>query len=140
MREKERTTKLTQEIRGAFEENLVFIATANKEGVPNVAPKGSTQVVDEETLMFIDVFGKKTISNIQQNPKIAAAVASRNKEKASGYQVKGTARIVKEGPLFDKAVNICRKKGFPDPNCVVVIKVEEVYALAPGANAGRKIC
>ncbi|MBW1972474.1 MAG: pyridoxamine 5'-phosphate oxidase [Deltaproteobacteria bacterium] len=131
--------KLAGEIRDAFKKNLVFIITADKEGIPNAAPKGSTQILDDETLMFIDVFGKKTIKNLSENPKVAAVVASMDKDKMIGYQVKGVATIIKEGELFDKGVRFCKERGFPNPNCVVTIKIEEVYSLTPGPNAGQEI-
>ncbi|MDD1767456.1 MAG: pyridoxamine 5'-phosphate oxidase family protein, partial [Methanomassiliicoccales archaeon] len=50
-----------------------FVATASKNGVPNVAPKGSLNVIDDETLLFADLIPGKTRNNIAENPNLAIA-------------------------------------------------------------------
>ena len=49
--------KLTSEMRTIFEKRLAVIATASKYGTPNVGPKGSMYVFDDETLAYSEGTG-----------------------------------------------------------------------------------
>ncbi len=44
------------------------MATASKEGVPNVAPMASVWLREEATLWICDNFMVKTLQNLQENP------------------------------------------------------------------------
>ena len=140
--------KLTDEIKKMFEEILstpvvAFIATVDAEGRPNASCKGSLWVLDDENLWYVEGTGKKTYENLKKNPYVAVAVASR--EKSDGYQIKGKAELLTEGPLYEKAVKtneeLSRRLGreFPKPKAAVMIKVDEIYSLKSGPTAGEKI-
>jgi hypothetical protein len=60
--------RLTQEMKDMVASQQVFHATASKEGTPNVAPKRSTRVLDDETLIFTEGTGGATYRNILDNP------------------------------------------------------------------------
>ena len=51
-----------------------MVATANMSGRPNVSPKGSFQVLDDEHVLFADVSSPHTIANLQVNPYLSAIV------------------------------------------------------------------
>ncbi len=107
--------------------------------MPNVTPKGTVQVLDENTLIFADLFSMKTRENLKANPKVAVTVI--DPEKYSGYQFKGTAELVDSGPVFEKVKEELKKApgGLPEPRYVARITVESIYNQAPGPDAGRKI-
>ena len=65
---------------------LGWVATANPDGVPNVTPKGTIQVLDENTLIFADLFSQKTRENLMHNANVAVTLA--DTEKVIGYQSK----------------------------------------------------
>jgi predicted pyridoxine 5'-phosphate oxidase superfamily flavin-nucleotide-binding protein len=92
--------KLTGEMRAMFEQELAIIATASNDGTPNVGPKGSVHVIDEETLGYAEGTGEKTLRNLQQNPKAAVLVV--NREKGDGYQIKGKAELLSTGDFFEQ--------------------------------------
>src|SRR5271157_3145448 len=77
-----------------------WVATATPEGVPNVTPKGTLRVLDDEHVIFADLFSLKTRQNLEQNPKVAVTVVDASSHK--GYQIKGTAELVSSGPLFEQ--------------------------------------
>jgi hypothetical protein len=129
--------KVTEEMRGMIEGQLAFVGTADRDGKPNVAPKGSMRLEDEETLVFSEGIGKKTLQNLRENPNVTVAYV--DLEKIDGYQFKGKAEILEEGPLFDKSVKISEKRGKPKPKAAVKIKIAEIYSLKPGPRAGEKI-
>lgn len=60
--------KLTTEIKAMFEKQLAFIATVNKNGTPNIGPKGSMFVFSDETLAYSEGTGENTFRNLQENP------------------------------------------------------------------------
>jgi len=69
-------------------------------GRPNISPKGSFQVLDDEHVMFADIHSPQTIANLSVNPQLSAIVfdpATRH-----GCRVWGTAEIFTSGDLFDK--------------------------------------
>ena len=58
--------KLTAEMKEAFGKMKVFpVATATKDGMPNVIPLGIAELVSDDTVWFVDNFMNKTLSNIQ---------------------------------------------------------------------------
>jgi len=116
-----------------------FVATASKNGVPNVAPKGNLNVIDEETLLFADLIPGKTRNNIAENPNVSIAFV--DPKTREGYQIKGRAQPIKSGEIYDET---CKKVAalpmkLPKPDAAVVIKIQEVYVLTPGPDAGKKL-
>jgi hypothetical protein len=127
--------KLTHEMKAMFENQLAVIATASKDGTPNVGPKGSMYVVDDETLAYSEGTGEKTLRNLKENPKVAVMVIDR--DKADGYQVKGIAELLTSGDFFEKVARRQEERKRPRPKHVVKIRVEEVYSVKPGMTAKK---
>ena len=78
-----------------------IIATASKDGKPNVAPKGSFRVLDDEHVVFNDITSPRTITNLKENPWLSAIVLDPATRK--GCRIWGKAEIMESGDLFDKA-------------------------------------
>jgi predicted pyridoxine 5'-phosphate oxidase superfamily flavin-nucleotide-binding protein len=128
--------KITEEMKALIKEQQAFIATASPDGTPNIAPKGSTRVLDEEYITFAESAGKTTYENIKKNPKVAIVVCDRAQMKCLRFQ--GKAEIITTGPLFDKIFESMKKMGAPPPQAVIKVKVDEIYDLGvPGF--GKKI-
>ena len=47
--------------RVVVEQSLGFVATVTAEGRPNLSPKGTTTVLDDEHLMFADVASERDL-------------------------------------------------------------------------------
>lgn len=129
------TTELQEFVKG----KLGWVATAGKDGMPNVTPKGTIDVLDEHTLVFADLFSKKTRDNLMANPLVAVTLV--DVEKFMGYQFKGKAELVNAGPAYEKVVEQLKKrpKPLPAPTYVAKITVEAIYDQSPGPKAGEKI-
>ena len=127
--------KLDSGSKEMFGKQLSMIATASKQGVPNVGPKGSVLVVDDETMVFSESTDKKTASNLKENPVVALIVYDR--DKAEGYQVKGRTEMLTGGELFDQVATRQQQRNKPVPKYVVKIKVEEVYTFKSGVGGKR---
>lgn len=129
--------RLSTEMKTMFEKQLALIATASRDGTPNVAPKGSMHVIDDETLAYAESTGVKTLRNLLGNPRVAVVVIDR--EKADGYQVKGTAELLTSGDLFAQVARRQEQRKRPVPKRVVKIKIEEIYSVKTGMTA-KPIC
>jgi predicted pyridoxine 5'-phosphate oxidase superfamily flavin-nucleotide-binding protein len=125
--------KLTSEVKEAFEKQLAVIATAGKDETPNVGPKGSMFVIDDETLAYSEATAEKTLRNLEENPKVAVMVVER--DRTDGYQVKGTAELLTGGGLFEKVARRQEERKRPRPKHVVKIKVDRIYSVKPGMTA-----
>jgi predicted pyridoxine 5'-phosphate oxidase superfamily flavin-nucleotide-binding protein len=130
---------ISQEIRDFVVGKLGWVGTADSEGIPNLSPKGTVQVLDDQTIIFADLFSLKTRANLEKNPQVAVAVVEASPPK--GYQFKGRAELLTSGPLFETVSKTLKDTGLglPDPKYVVKITVTEIYSLSPGPEAGQKI-
>src|SRR5215475_13835673 len=81
------------------EQKLGFVATVNADGTPNLSPKGTMQVLDDEHIIFADIRSPGTMANIARNPAMEINFVDPFSRK--GYRFKGTARVVaKDTPEF----------------------------------------
>ncbi len=127
--------KMTGEMKAMLEKQLSIVATSSKEGIPNVGPKGSLYVLDDETLVYSEGTAQKSLKNLRENDNVAVLVVER--EKHDGYQFKGKAKLLTQGPIFDKVSERQKKRGRRPPSHVVEIKVEEIYSVKPGMTAEK---
>ncbi len=129
--------KLTQEMKDMVAAQQCFIGTVNADGTPNVAPKRSTRVLSDESLIFTEGTGGATYANIKRGSKVSVAVV--NREIVDGYRFIGEASLLDSGELYDKAAAASAKFGRPKPLAVAVINISEVHTLKPGPMAGKRI-
>jgi predicted pyridoxine 5'-phosphate oxidase superfamily flavin-nucleotide-binding protein len=150
--------RLTQHMKQVLKQQpVVLVATSDGQGQPNVSPKGALKIVDEDKLVFADLFSVKTRANLQANPNMAAAVV--DPQTYEGYQFKGRVELVAEGPLFEEIVALLARgsngpqpmelwferaarevmtalarAGRPGvrPSHAIVLHIEEIWNLAPG--------
>jgi hypothetical protein len=116
-----------------------WIATAARDGTPNVSIKGSLRLLDDEHLIFADLFSLKTRKNLQENPKVAIMVYEDANRR--GYMFKGTAEQIASGALYDQFVENMKKAmpQLPAPKYVVKVTVESIYDQSAGPNGGRQL-
>ena len=109
-------------------EKLGFIATVCPDGTPNLSPKGTTNVWDDDHLMFADIYSPGTINNLLHNPAIEINIVDVFIRK--GYRFKGVAQVVSEGPVFDEIISFYQSGGarYVIKN-IVLVKVERILPL-----------
>ena len=130
--------KMSQEVIELFNDAQVSkaLATLDATGTLNVVPKGSLRAIDDETIAFADIMGDKTNANLEATSKAAVVVF---KMPPAGYQIKGTFQGSQtSGPLFDTFAQAIKQMMNIDIRAVGVIKVDEVYSVAP-PNPGAKL-
>jgi len=128
---------LTQEMKDMIATQQCFIGTADENGTPNIAPKRSTRVLSDDSLIFTEVTGGITYANIKRGSKIVVAVV--NRDTLDGYRFLGKATLQESGELFNQAAEMSAKMGRPKPFGVVIVKIDEIHSLKPGPMAGKKI-
>ena len=106
-------------------QKLGFIATVCPDGTPNLSPKGTTTVWDDDHLVFADIHSPATIANLLTNPSIEINIVDVFVRK--GYRFKGVASILAKGALFDEVVAYYKNKGavYTIRN-IVLVKVDRV--------------
>ncbi len=79
---------------------LCFAATVDADGTPNLSPKSSLMVHDDDHLVFANIASPNTAANLRRNPAIeinAIDIFARR-----GYRFKGTAELMPPGsPEYD---------------------------------------
>ena len=128
---------LTQEMKEMIAGHQCFIGTVNKDGIPNVAPKRSTRVLNDETLIFNEGTGGATFENIVNGSKVSVALV--NREIPDGYRFLCDAELQSEGAIYEQAKEISLKNGMRAPKAVTLLHITEIHALKPGPTAGKKI-
>jgi len=112
------------------EQRLGFVATVCPDGTPNLSPKGTATVWDDEHLVFADIRSPRTIANLKQNPSIEINVVDWFIRK--GYRFKGTATVIESGARFDELVAFYDQQGMIDaPRRIQTIVMVEVQRALP---------
>jgi predicted pyridoxine 5'-phosphate oxidase superfamily flavin-nucleotide-binding protein len=86
------------------EQRLGYIATVCPDGTPNLSPKATMKVWDDDHLVFADLASPGTIANLKQNPAIEINMVDPFLRK--GYRFKGTAEVLSPGPEFDNVMTL----------------------------------
>lgn len=100
-----------------------MVATASKNGKPNVSAKGSLRFLDDEHVIFADVASPRTIANIKENPQVSVICLDPANRK--NCRIWGTAEVIESGPLFDEVAGAMAARNMK-PKHVVKVKVDEI--------------
>jgi len=117
-------------------QKLAFVATVCPDGTPNLSPKGTISVWDDEHLVFADIHSPGTVDNLLRNPSIEINVVDVFARK--GYRFKGVAKVFSEGATFDDVVSFYRNAGSKHSiKNIVLVKVEQVLPVwSPAYDSG----
>jgi predicted pyridoxine 5'-phosphate oxidase superfamily flavin-nucleotide-binding protein len=118
--------------RVVLEQRLGFAATVCPDGTPNLSPKGTTTIWDDQHLAFADIRSPRTVENLRANPWIEINVVDPILRK--GYRFKGKATLVQSGDeLYEEGLKRLAERGFrtrPERiKTIVMIAVEQAAPL-----------
>jgi uncharacterized protein len=128
---------LTQGMKDMIATQQCFVGTINADGTPNVAPKRSTRVLSDDSLIFNEGTGGATYANLKRGSKVSVSVV--NREILDGYRFVGTVELQESGALYEQAAVMAEKMGMRKPIAVGIIHITEIHSLKPGPMAGKKI-
>lgn len=132
--------KLNTEAKTVIETwRMGFVATVGADGRPNVSPKGTFVVVDDETIAFAEMRSPQTVANIAHQPEVEVSFVDMLSR--SGVRFRGNARLVRDGDEFDALMPLFHAH-WDDGLCamfnaLVVIPVDRVKPLrSPAYETG----
>lgn len=91
------------------EQRLGFVATVRPDGTPNLSPKGTTAVWDDDHLVFANIRSPGTLANLRHNANVEVNVVDPFVRK--GYRFRGVASVIEAGTLYDQAIAFYKKRG-----------------------------
>lgn len=110
------------------EQRLGFVATVSADGSPNVSPKGTFVVIDDEHIAFADIRSPGTMKNLRANPLVEVNFVDPFVRK--GYRFKGTASIVEPGSDdFVSSWQLFERYGALRDKINVIVMIEVTRAL-----------
>ncbi len=122
------------------EQRLGFVATVCPDGTPNLSPKGTTAVWDDDHIVFADIRSPATVANLRRNPSTEINVVDPMVRK--GYRFKGVASVLTEGTLFERILDFYRAERNLDDSRIkirsfVLVKIEEALpVVSPAYDLG----
>ena len=121
------------------EQGLSFYAIVCEDGSPNLSPKGTTRVCDDDHLFFADIRSPQAVANISRGSLVEINVIDPFVRK--GYRFKGPAVIHAPGTDgFVEGVDRLRQEGsklVDRVKAIVVIEVQQARPLvSPVYDAG----
>lgn len=128
---------LNENVITLLKEQMWYLSTYSDE--PNAVPVAFKDVTADGKLIVGDVFLDTTLDNIKANGKIAVSAA--NATTMEGYQIKGTAEYVTDGPIvftFKKMVEEMFK-GAATAKGALIITPEKVIVTTPGADNKKEL-
>lgn len=131
--------RLTAEMKEAVQKMKIFpVATASKDGTPNVVPIGVVELVSDDTIWITDNFMNKSLDNLKANPKIATYIWG--PEIKGCFQLKGHVTIKTSGKEYDEMkVKLNKKNPALPARSLLIVKITDVFECNPGATAGSKL-
>ena len=126
---------LTQKMISTVEkQRLGFVATITPEGRPNVSPKGTFVVINDNTLAFGEIRSPNTLTNLLGNPAIEVNFVDPLARK--GFRANGVARILTHATsAFDENIGRFNRWGELAKRIrnIVIIEVENAKPLTTPA-------
>ena len=113
--------------------HLCFAATVTPDGRPNLSPKGTIRVWDDDHIFFLDIFSPGTRANLESNPYIEVNVVEQLSRR--GYRFFGQATLHRNDDVYREATKrIYGEEGAKYPvEAVVLIAVERAEpVVSPG--------
>lgn len=120
--------------------NLSFVATVNDDGSPNLSPKSTLQVHDDNHLIFANLASPGTIDNLRREARTeinCIDVFSRR-----GYRFTGSASVHSPGEaLYEEFNQTLKRQLGPDTTMydAVLIKLEDVKPILSPAYASEGV-
>jgi predicted pyridoxine 5'-phosphate oxidase superfamily flavin-nucleotide-binding protein len=118
------------------EQRLGFVATVCPDGTPNLSPKGTTAVWDDDHLVFANIRSPGTVANLRRNASVDVNVVDTVLRK--GYRFKGVGSVLESGALYEKAIAFYKERGVTSTiREVVLIRVQSAYPIdSPAYDLG----
>lgn len=128
---------IAENVRKVFEDNLWFVSTCG-DG-PHVVPVGFKCVTEDGKFAIGALLLETTLENIKANGQ--AAIAAANPLTAEAYQIKGTAELVTEGPVYEHYAKLAEDTyhGEHPAKCAVIVTPEKLIVASPNGDNKKEL-
>jgi predicted pyridoxine 5'-phosphate oxidase superfamily flavin-nucleotide-binding protein len=119
------------------EQRLGYVASVRPDGTPNLSPKGTTAVWDDDHLVFLDIASPGTVANIEAGNRVLELNVV-DPIRRKGYRFKGPAEVHRHGQLFEEILHWYESERGSDVSrarSAVLVRVEHAAALVSPAYA-----
>jgi len=125
----DRVKKLSRKV------NVVYVATADCDGVPHVAAAKGMEFLAEDRVFFRAWFCLETVRNLQDNPKVALALLDPGTNE--GYQLSGEMERIEKGAILDGFAPGAEEKwrGYPQAEHQLHIRIKRISSFSSGAHS-----
>ena len=124
------------------QQRMGFMATVSPDGSPNLSPKGTATVWDDDHLVFANLGSPGTIENLRQNSACELNIIDYYLRK--GYRFKGTAELLTTGPKFEEIKEAFgtgsrgfKRSGIPAQGYVLITVTKTAPLISPGYTPGK---
>ena len=125
-------SEMAEAVNAALEDNTpCVLATASKDGVPDIGFKGSMMVFDNDHLAYWERSRGQHLDNVRENPRVA--VLYRNSERGRlHWRFYGEAELHADGDLRETIMGrVVQRELDSDPErkgIAVVVRVDRVFS------------
>jgi hypothetical protein len=119
-----------------------LVGTATRDGKPQISPKGSVAVLDEQNLCYWERSHRSALAHVSENPNVVvyyrnAARAEEIKVRGAAMRFHGVARVIADGPDRERIWNAtipAEQERDPEKKGVgVMIRVSRIEELSGAA-------
>ena len=116
--------QLTEDMKEFIKNNLAWVATVNQDGIPDLGPKMSMFVLDDNHLAYHERTAGQTYRNLENGSPLVVAFA--NFEQKKGYRFRGEVVLHTDDAIYDEQVKLANERGTKVPACVPVLEISEI--------------
>ena len=118
---------------------VVFVATANKKGIPHLAASEGVTFVDGDRIFFRAWFCLRTVENLRENQRLSLAIL--DPKTLKGFQILGEMERIEKGAILDGYAPETEKKwvGLPQAEHQLLIRVKEILHLTSGPHSDEAL-
>ena len=130
---------LTPDMRAVIESaHLCFAATVTPDGRPNLSPKGTLRVCDDDRLFFLDIASPGTRANLAHSPWLELNVVDQLSRR--GYRFAGRAELhEKESVVYGDAIRRIYGGGGATTPVAAVVLITIERAAKPDAGGALPV-
>ena len=112
------------------EQRLGYVASVCPDGTPNLSPKGTLAVWDDDHLVFAHIYSHTTIANIETGRRVVE-VNVIDPIRRRGYRFKGAASVHRDDPTYAAGVQFYRERSGLAAERILAVVLVRVGQVAP---------
>jgi uncharacterized protein len=112
------------------EQRIGYVASVCRDGAPNLSPKGTMAVWDDDHLVFAYLHSPQTVGNVEAGSRVVE-INVIDPIRRKGYRFKGPAEVHRDGPVYESGLRFYQERSGLDPRRVEAIVVVRIDQAAP---------